>query len=169
MKTDKERGIQKMKINNTKVMCNRVWYTVPTLWLKSFRNQDKIKVLNSYLRYSKRPGRTPPNSNKWYMDFIEHFYYDKDFNNLYTKWKLAQEEGESEEMLKLMRPSLDHITPIADGGTWDIDNLQFMTFYENYCKYTIRNWEVVKYDLIKSLFGKRTINNGWQNDHRSFT
>ena len=147
--------MMKIKKHRLQTTFHGVWYEVPALWFNAFRNKDKIKMLNSYLRYdSKRPNRIPPNSNKWYMDYIEHFYYDKEFNNLYTKYKIAQEEGESEEMLKLMRPSLDHIIPLADGGTWDIDNLQFMTYYENYCKYTLPDWETKKYDYIKKLFRK---------------
>ena len=141
------------RMEKIRVQCNRISYIVPLEWYKQFKNKDKIKMLNSFVRYdTKRPGRMPPNSNQWYMSYIEHFYYDRDFNNLYTNYKLAQEEGESEEMLKLMRPSLDHITPIANGGTWDIENLEMLTFYENYCKYTIQNWDKIKFDLVKKLF-----------------
>ena len=66
-----------------------------------------------------------------YKQYIEYFYYQKQFNKVYDFWK-AQEKTNT--FYDWAKPSLDHIIPKAKGGTNDIENLQVLTTFENLSK-----------------------------------
>ena len=55
--------------------------------------------------------------------FLAHFYDEPRFNRLYQRWLQGP--------CKWTRPSLDHKVPAKRGGSWALDNLQFMTWREN--------------------------------------
>lgn len=50
-----------------------------------------------------------------------------------------------------MKPSLDHITPKAKGGTNELDNLQFLTWFENRCKNDMsqEDWDKMKSNILE--------------------
>ena len=107
-------------------------YDVSLEWLKKYNDIEKLKFLNKTLtrkRVSKHF-----NTEK-YKKFIQKFYYDKQFNNIYKLWL---EEGKS----KYFKPSLDHIVPKSRGGGYKIENLQFLTWFENRTKnnMTMKEW-----------------------------
>lgn len=51
--------------------------------------------------------------------------------------------------MKYKKPSLDHITPKAKGGTSSLDNLQFLSWFENRCKndMTQNEWDNLKLNM----------------------
>ena len=80
----------------------------------------------------------------WYISYIEKFYFDKQFNLLYDRWI-------SSGCKPYMKPSIDHITPKAKGGTNALDNLQFLTWFENRCKNDMsqEDWDKMKSDILE--------------------
>ena len=59
--------------------------------------------------------------------FLDAFYDDEAFVAVYVQWLIRGK-------CKWSRPSLDHIVPISAGGTWHLDNLRFITWFENRAK-----------------------------------
>lgn len=59
--------------------------------------------------------------------FLDKFYFDKQFNAIYDTWIASGKN-------RWYRPTLDHKTSQANGGAWDLDNLQFLTWFENRAK-----------------------------------
>lgn len=60
-------------------------------------------------------------------EFLDKFYFDDQFNLIYDAWILSNKN-------KWYRPTLDHKISQANGGGWEIDNLQFLTWFENRAK-----------------------------------
>lgn len=123
----------------TKLNRARVMYGADSKWLSQFKEKDKIKFLNnSIVRKRDKSG-----FNVYiYKSFIEKFYWDVDFNYLYYLWKTTGD--------KWIKPSLDHIVPKSKGGAInDIDNLRFVSWFENHAKTNIDNdlWERMKSNL----------------------
>ena len=71
--------------------------------------------------------------------FFDKFYFDDAFNAVFAAWKA---QGKN----KWWYPSLDHIDPRANGGTFDLDNLQILTWFENRAKADMLpgEWEAFK-------------------------
>lgn|GEM_PF-1849094 len=59
--------------------------------------------------------------------FFDKFYFDDAFNAVFDAWLVHDKS-------KWWYPSLDHIDPKANGGTFDLENLQFLTWFENRAK-----------------------------------
>jgi hypothetical protein len=113
-------------------------YDVSLEWLSSFEDIEKLKYLNRSLSKKRDcEGFT----TEIYKQFIEKFYEDKKFNELYTKWLETKD--------KWIKPSLDHIQAKARGGTLLSDNLQFVSWLENRAKADIKQdeWERIKKDI----------------------
>lgn len=121
------RGVKKFncdierKYNN---MATHLRFKVSFEWLMQFKDFDKLKLLNDVI--TDRSGRWVV-STVWYESYIERFYDDEQFNKIYKRWIASGKE-------KYKKPSLDHIIPKAKGGTNDIENLQFLSWFENRCK-----------------------------------
>lgn len=117
-------------------MLNHIKYNVSLGWLKNF-DIEKLKILNKCIR-----SRDVNFDTDDYMEYIDFFYYDYNFNKIYNKWK------ESDYDI-FKKPSLDHILPKKRGGSDSLDNLQFLTWFENKCKgnLTMNEWNKMKNNI----------------------
>ena len=97
----------------------------PLVWLKQFEDIEKLKFLNKAI--TPRDIRFKVDT-RWYVEYILKFYYDKQFNDIYFKWLSG---GKKDNYL---RPTIDHKNPRAKGGNNDLDNLCFLTWFENRAK-----------------------------------
>jgi hypothetical protein len=80
----------------------------------------------------------------FYNQFINKFYYDKQFNLLYKIWNTDEyKANKNNTYYNWHKPSIDHIIPKSKGGKEDISNYQFLTVFENLCKrdMTMNEWE----------------------------
>jgi hypothetical protein len=107
-------------------------YNINIGFFHRFDNLDinKIKLLNRMRK------RIQLNETQ-YKQYLNTFYYNNDFNKLYTLWANGY---------NFCRPVIDHIIPVCRGGTDDLDNLQILSDIENYMKSSIdiNSWFVLK-------------------------
>lgn len=119
-----------------KNMQSHLRWEVELEFLMKFDDIEKLKILNEMLtrdRVSKHF-----NTEK-YKNFILKFYNDSQFIKVYNDFIL-------EDKKKYAKPSLDHIIPLSKGGTWDLDNLQILSWVENRAKFNFlpEEWEYIK-------------------------
>ena len=136
------RGVKKFSCDierNYNNMAMHLRFDVSVEWLMKFNDFDKLKLLNNVI--TNRSCRWDV-SSEWYRSYIERFYNDDQFNGIYERWINSGEE-------KYKKPSLDHIIPKAKGGTNDIENLQFLSWFENRCKNDMpqEEWDNLKSNI----------------------
>ena len=88
-----------------------------------FEDIEKLKMLNGMLT---RKRVSEHFDTEKYKDFIEKFYNDKSFQKCYENFLNTGN--------KYDKPQLDHIMPLSRGGTWNLDNLQIISWFENRAK-----------------------------------
>ena len=120
-------------------MATHLKWKVGVDFLKKFNDFEKLKFLNRAI--TNRDNRYPFSLEE-YKKYIEKFYYDKQFNYIYLKWLKNKEDI-------YMKPSIDHKIPRSKGGTTSIDNLQFLTWFENRCKNNMsqESWDKLKINI----------------------
>ena len=133
------KGKKMPKSSLYKNMSVHIRFDVSAEWLAEFSDIEKLKFLNRCI--TDRSGRFDV-STEWYVSYIEKFYDDNQFNNIYFNWIVSQRN-------KWLRPTLDHINPKASGGCNSLDNLQFLTWFENRakCDMSQAEWEQVKANI----------------------
>ncbi len=116
-------------------MLAHMQWTVDLDFLMQFDDIERLKVLNRLLT---RARISEHFDTAKYMRFIEKFYHDEKF--------IRQLELFTESNNKYDRPSLDHIIPLSRGGTWDLDNLQIISWFDNRakCDMTQDEYEAMK-------------------------
>jgi hypothetical protein len=119
-----------------KNMLSHLRFDVELDWLMKFDDFEKLKCLNRAI--TNREDRFSVDS-EWYTAYIEKFYDEKQFNAIYQKWKDNMVD-------RYLKPTLDHIVPKSKGGDNNLENLQFLTWFENRAK---NNLSQLEWDNIK--------------------
>lgn len=105
-------------------MATHLRFDIDYKWLMQFKDFKKLKLLNDVI--TDRGGRWDV-TTEWYREYLIKFYNDNQFNIVYKKWVESNFD-------KYKRPSIDHIIPKSKGGNNDLDNLQFLSWFENRSK-----------------------------------
>jgi hypothetical protein len=132
------KGKKMSRDHKLKNMKAHLKYDVSLEWLASFTDIEKLKFLNASI---KRRRDYEGFTTEIYKQFIEKFYQEKKFSDLYGKWFETKD--------KWIKPSLDHIQAKANGGTLLLDNLQFVSWLENRAKVDIKQdeWNRIKKNI----------------------
>lgn len=136
------RSKKKFDCNNERLynnMATHLRFDVDYKWLIQFEDFNKLKLLNDAI--TDRSGRWEVDT-EWYKKYLIKFYNDSQFNSIYKEWCLSGYE-------KYKKPSVDHIVPKSKGGINDLDNLQFLSWFENRCKndMTQEEWNNLKLNI----------------------
>ena len=117
-------GIKMSESANRKNMAtklNRLLVTGEVL--SKYKNFDKLKFLTRGVSRHRKEFQ----SDEKFISYLDKFYFCKEFNKQYDRWI---ESGKN----KWYMPSIDHINPKANGGICDLNNLRFITWFENRAK-----------------------------------
>lgn len=127
---------RKHKLQN---MASHIKYDVDIEFYNEFEDIEKLKCLNKMLTKDRVSIHF---DTERYKEFIHKFYYDKQFNTIFNNWISNNKD-------KWWKPSLDHIYPSSKGGTYDLDNLQILTWFENKtkCSMTEAEWKELKLEI----------------------
>jgi hypothetical protein len=137
------KGKKMPKSSLYKNMTAHLRFSVSAEWLEQFCDIEKLKFLNSAI--TKRGGRFDLSSEE-YKDYLKRFYCDDQFNKVYKSWL---DSGKN----KWKRPTVDHVNPRSRGGANSLDNLQFLSWFENRakCDMTQEQWDIVKKNIKEYL------------------
>lgn len=127
---------------NYKNMMTHLQWDVSLEWLQQY-DFDKLKILNKML--SRKRDSDTFDTEK-YMRFIEKFYDSDGFNYSYDLYIKNNRNP-------WFRPSLDHVIPVSKGGTYDLENLQILTWAENRakCNMNEQDWSTLV-EIIKERY-----------------
>ena len=119
-----------------KNMINHMKFDVSLEDIEEYTDFKKLQFITSGLSRNMKHFHT----KEQYINYINKFYYDEQFNVLYQKWLLNGKD-------KWYRPTIDHKTSKSQGGGWELTNLQFLSWFENRAKAEMNHdeWEEFKY------------------------
>lgn len=119
-----------------KNMAQKIRFDVSWEWVNQFEDLEKLKFLNRCITPRDKRFQV---TTEWYIEYINRFYYCDNFNRIYDKW-LNNDKG------SYFRPTIDHIVPVSKGGDNSLENLQFLTWFENRCKNDMsqNEWDIMK-------------------------
>ena len=120
-----------------KNMRSKLSFEVTLAWLQTFTNFEKLRFLSRVTSKHRKHF-----DKERYIAFIERFYHDPQFNIIYDRWW-------DNDCDKWLIPSIDHINPKCKGGSFDLDNLRFITWFENRAKADIRFYVLAKHGINK--------------------
>lgn len=123
----------------TKFVHNLVW-EVDNIWARQFKNFEKLTCLVKRINKKMRKEMDTP----MFKAYVEKFYFDENYNNIYNYYISKGKD-------RMLAPSLEHVNPVSKGGSQtDLDNIIFITFFENHVKEATPNdeWQEVKKDLL---------------------
>ena len=115
-------------------------------YIEQFKDQKRLRVLIYILKKSLDKIRTKMGKVDITIEqekaYLEKFYYDLNF---IRQLEIYKHTGLQDDL-----PSLDHIHSLTDGGeVFDIDNLQFLSWFENRSKNHLSEEE---YEQCKLLY-----------------
>ena len=113
-----------------KNMQKHLEFKVDLDFLKKFDDIEKLKCLNKLLTRNRVKIHFDVEK---YKEFIIKFYNDTEFNKRFDIFSKTKNKWD--------RPSIDHIIPLSKGGTWDLNNLQIISWFENRAKCDLTNEE----------------------------
>jgi len=102
----------------------------PIAVAEEFPDYDKFVLISRAVRFNMS------DKDNWF-NFIRRFYNDEQFNKVYEFW---QKQPRLNTFYDFAKPSIDHKMPVAKGGDDSLDNLHFVTMFENYAKRDM-TWE----------------------------
>lgn len=114
-----------------------------TIDLDVYADYERLKLLTGLLAKRKTQLGGSDESRK---AFLDRFYFDEAFNAIYDAWIASGKN-------KWFYPSLDHKHAKSNGGSWDLDNLQFITWFENRAK---AEMSVEEWDAFRESTGTRS-------------
>ena len=106
-----------------KNMINHMALDITLEDIKKYTDFEKLKFLTGGVSRNLKYFKTKFE----YLAYIDKFYYDTNFNKIYSVWIKNNKN-------KWYMPTLDHKTSKANGGSWELENLQFLTWFENRAK-----------------------------------
>ena len=109
--------------------------TVSIETLARYKDFNKLKFLTRGVSRHRKEFE----GDEKFIAYLDKFYFCKEFNKQYDRWI---ESGKN----KWYMPTIDHINPKASGGCCDLDNLRFITWFENRAKaeMPLDEWEEFK-------------------------
>lgn len=121
-----------------KNMVSHLRWDVSLDFLTQFEDVERLKCLNKILT---RDRVALHFDSEKYRQFVEKFYDDEKFKRQFEIFKASGN--------KYDRPSLDHIIPLSRGGTWELENLQIISWFENRAKVDMTQEE---YDAMRRKY-----------------
>lgn len=138
-KPSKNKGTKASREHLYKNMAGHLRFDVSWEWLSQFEDIEKLMCLNACL--TNREGRMDVDS-EFYKEYVLKFYGCEQFNTLYDRWIESGKEA-------YKKPSIDHIVPRSSAGENNLENFQFLSWFENRCKNNIPQdvWNNMKQNI----------------------
>ncbi len=133
--------------NRRKNLISHSRFNISLSDISRFKDTEKLMCLNHTISPRNDNGNKRYNVNtEWYLQFLDKFYFDEQFNRIYNLWLLKNKNI-------WYQPSIDHKISKKNGGTDNIDNLRFLTWFENKSKSSMNDKEWRKFKIEANLKG----------------